>query len=201
VRATVVILTKLPGHLPVKSRLIPLLGKQGAIEFHLDSLRRTIELARRFDAEPTVATSPFDADPAAALPHMPPCRLMPIAGENGGICLENALALAEAGAPLIALGADAPDLPASRIEKALDMLRWFDAAMVPTRDGGFSCLALREPVTGLAGGFDYGGSDAYESLCLWLDRKGLTVAQLDPWDDIDTPEDYEDYLARSTSDD
>ena len=126
-RATVVILTKLPGHMPVKSRLVPLLGERGAIEFHLESLRRTIELARHFDPEPTVATSPFDADPAAALPDMPPCRMMPVAGEDGAVCLENALALAGAGEPLIALGADAPDLPASRIEKALDMLRWFDA--------------------------------------------------------------------------
>jgi hypothetical protein len=27
------------------------------------------------------------------------------------------------------------------------------------------------------------------------DRRGLTVARLDPWDDIDTPDDYRAYRA------
>jgi len=196
VRATVVILAKLPGHLPVKSRLHPLLGEQGAIDFHLEALRDTIAMAGRFDDEPTVATSPFHADPEAALPGMPPCRMMPVAGENGSACLENALALAHDGKPLVALGADAPDLPPERIEKGLDLLKWFDAAVVPTSDGGFSCLVLREPAPGLAEAFEYGGGGAYLDLCRWLERRGVPVAQLDPWDDVDTPEDYARYRAR-----
>ena len=199
-RATVVILTKLPGHLPVKTRLAPLLGERGAIEFHLEALRRTIELARRFDDRPTLATSPFDADPAAALPGMPDCRLAPVVGGDGAACLENALAAAHAGLPLVALGADAPDLPPERIEKALALLRRYDAAMVPTRDGGFSCLALRAPAPGLAEGFGYGDADAFASLCRWFDRRGLSVAELEPWDDVDTPADYEAYVRRSTFD-
>jgi glycosyltransferase A (GT-A) superfamily protein (DUF2064 family) len=197
VRATVVILTKLPGHMPVKSRLTPLLGEQGAIGFHLQALRDTLVLALRFDEEPMLATSPFDADPHPVLPDMPRCRMMPVAGEDGATCLENALALAHEGKPLVALGADAPDLPAQRIEKALDMLRRFDVAIVPTSDGGFSCLVTKEPLEGLAGAFEYGADGAYRSLCLWLDRRGLSTAQLDPWDDVDTPEDYEAYQARS----
>lgn len=195
-RATVVILTKLPGHLPVKTRLQPLLGEQGAIDFHLEALRDTLVLALRYDEQPTIATSPFDADPHAALPDMPRCRMMPVAGEDGATCLENALALTNDGKPLIALGADAPDLPAARIDKALDMLRWFEVVVVPTSDGGFSCLVTKEPLTGLAGAFEYGGDDAFKTLCLWLDRRGYSTGQLDPWDDIDTPEDYHAYRAR-----
>ena len=193
-QATVVILTKLPGHLPVKTRLQPLLGEQGAIDFHLQALRETIELARRFDERPTLATSPFDVEPAAALPDMPPCRMVPVEGDDGAICLENALAAADEGKPLIALGADAPDLPVTHLEKGLDLLRWFEAALAPTDDGGFSCLLLKRPVPGLAEGFTYGGDGAFASLCMWFDRRGISVAQLDRWNDIDTPQDYERYL-------
>ncbi|MEM8882860.1 MAG: DUF2064 domain-containing protein [Planctomycetota bacterium] len=195
-RATVVILTKLPGHLPVKTRLQPLLGEQGAIDFHLQALRETIELAHAFDEEPVVATSPVDADPAAALGALPRARLMPIEGDDGAVCLENALAAVHADRPLVALGADAPDLPKGRIEQGLDLLKWFDAVMAPTRDGGFSCLILREPIPGLAEGFTYGDDGAFASLVKWLDRRGRSVGQLDPWNDIDTPEDYKAYLAR-----
>ena len=64
---------------------------------------------------------------------------------------------------------------------------------VPTSDGGFSCLVLREPIAGLAHGFQYGGTAALESLQAWMESKGLKVRLLEPWDDVDTPEQYRAY--------
>ena len=46
-RARVVILTKLPGHMPIKTRLHGLLGRAGAEEFYLDCLARTIVTATK----------------------------------------------------------------------------------------------------------------------------------------------------------
>jgi len=200
VRATVVVLTKLPGHLPVKTRLVPLLGEAGAVEFHRSALRRTVELARRFDPEPTIATSPFDVDPATILQGYEDCRLMPVEGADGATCLEHALDLADEGLPLVALGADAPDLPAVRIEQGLASLDRCEAAVVPTSDGGFSCLVLRTPAQGLATAFGYGADDACTALCRWFERRGDTIALLEPWDDVDTPEQYLDYVRRLTLD-
>lgn len=199
-RATVVILTKLPGYLPIKTRLHPLLGEHGAIEFHREALALTITMAQRFDEEPLLATSPFDADPKAALPDLPRSKFLPVRGEDGATCLENALALAFAGRPLVALGADSPDLPPERIEQALELMDKCDAVFVPTSDGGFSCLVIREPIQGLAKGFEYGGTTALTSLQAWLGSKGRTVRLLDPWEDIDTPEQYRSYRAVRGSD-
>lgn len=57
---------------------------------------------------------------------------------------------------VIALGADAPTLPASRLEELRQALVEADAAFVPARDGGFVALALRccpaEAFTGVAWG-------------------------------------------------
>jgi len=195
-RATVVILTKLPGRLPVKTRLVPRLGERGAIEFYLEMLRATVELAREFTPRPILACSPPDADPAAALPGIAGCDLRPVQGSDGAECLENALLHADCGLPLLALGGDAPDLPRSRLEQAVALLRKRDAVLVPTGDGGFSCLGLKRPVAGLAGGFRYGGCDALDSLRAFFAARGLTVGLLDPWPDIDTPADYEAYRAR-----
>jgi len=191
VRATVVILTKLPGHLPVMTRLRPVLGEQRATDFYRECLEKTIALARSLeDAEVVVAYSPADARP----PH-PLYR--PVRGADGAQCLENALRDAYVGAPLIALGGDAPDLPRDRIEEVIAALDEHDAAFVPTGDGGFSCLGLRSPVDGLRRGFLYGGEASLASLRGWLTERGLSCVETEPWPDIDTPEDYAAYRARS----
>jgi glycosyltransferase A (GT-A) superfamily protein (DUF2064 family) len=199
VHATVVILTKLPGYLPIKTRLHGLLGKRGAESFYLESLARTIRIAHAFCDQPLLATSPERVDPQTVLKGLPRCRMSPVADDNGAVCLEHALALAPAGLPVVALGGDAPDLPPGRIRAALDALRKIDVAFVPTPDGGFSCMALREPVAGLAEGFSYGEADALASLEQWLRARGLRVARLEPWPDVDTPEDYEAFRKRDAS--
>lgn len=195
---TVVILTKLPGHLPVKTRLVPAVGEAGARALYLEMLRETVALARCLTPRPIVAYSPPDAAPE--LPGVDGCDLRPVFGEDGAACLENALADAyEEGSPLLALGGDAPDLPLERLEQVATAIAEdeADAVLVPTHDGGFSCLGLRRPVPGLARGFRYGSSDALAGLRTFLDEQGLVTQVLEPWPDIDTPEDLEDYRNRS----
>jgi len=196
-QATVVVLTKLPDHLPVKTRLWPVLGEEGARRLYLEMLRETLVRARRVDPVPTVAYSPPDVDPGLDLGE---CRFLPVAGEDGAQCLENALAASFCGRPLVVLGGDAPDLPDDRIDGVVAGLSGGrDAVFVPTGDGGFSCLGLRRPVAGLASGFRYGGDDALASLEAFLTDRGLSVARLEGWPDVDTPADLDAYIARKRS--
>jgi len=188
-RATVLILTKLPGSLPVKQRLVPALGEAGASEIYVEMLRRTVALASTVVDRPLLAYSPPDADPVAALPGVEGCRLRPVQGSDGATCLENALLDAYEGMPLLALGGDAPDLPVGRLEQAIAALQRCDAVFVPSGDGGFSLLGLRSPVPGLAGGLRYGSRDALDGLRAFLEASGKRVELLEPWPDVDTPED------------
>ncbi|MDH3591794.1 MAG: DUF2064 domain-containing protein, partial [Planctomycetota bacterium] len=137
--ATVVVLTKLPEFLPVKTRLVPLLGEAAARAFYEECLRETIALARSFSGSVRIAYSPAHAEP-------PGPDYVPVAGDDGATCLERALHDAYEGQPLVALGGDAPDLPRARLEEAVAELARCDAVLVPTGDGGFSCLALNEPL-------------------------------------------------------
>lgn len=205
VRATVAILTKLPGHLPVKTRLIPTLGEAGARDVYIEMLRRTVRVARTVVDRPLLAYSPPDADPWGALPGFADCRMQSVHGDDGATCLESALVEAYEDLPLLALGGDAPDLPPERLEQALTTLRRCDAVFVPTGDGGFSLLGLREPVPGLARSFRYGGEDSLEKVRAFLEAAGKRVALLEPWPDVDTPEDLaawrrRDALSRTASD-
>jgi hypothetical protein len=197
VRATVIVLSKVPGAAPVKTRLVPALGEAGARALFVEMMRATLDLARRFDPLPTVAFSPPDADPARGLPGLGPCRFEPTRGADGARCLEDALQRAFRGTPLVALGGDAPDLPVERVEAALAALSHRGAALVPTGDGGFSCLALARPVPGLAAGFRYGAADAFSSLTAFLADRGLRPVTLESWPDVDTPEDLEAWRRRA----
>jgi glycosyltransferase A (GT-A) superfamily protein (DUF2064 family) len=196
VRATVVILTKLPGLLPVKTRLWPVLGEAGARDLYVSMVRDTVAVARTLAPRPVLAYSPPGGDPGAALPGVAVCRLLPVKAEGGAACLEEALLGAYEGRHLVALGGDAPDLPPERLFEVAGALSRHDAAFVPTGDGGFSCLGLRRPVVGLSGAFRYGSGDAMASLEAFLEARGLSSTRLAPWPDVDTPEDLAAYLAR-----
>jgi glycosyltransferase A (GT-A) superfamily protein (DUF2064 family) len=193
--ATVVILTKLPGHLPVKTRLVPALGEKGARDLYVEMLRATLQLA----PAAILAYSPPDADPRLALPELADLaehRFHPVAGNDGAACLENAFADLYRGRPLVALGGDAPDLPRAHLDAAVAALHEHDAAFVPTPDGGFSCLAVRSPIAGLARGFTYGEGDALARLRAFLEARQLEVVCLAPWPDVDTPADLAAYRQR-----
>ncbi len=197
--ATVLVLTKLPGLLPVKTRLWPRLGRRGAERVYRAMLRASLDLARTLSPEPIVAFSPPDADAGSILGDVGRARYMGVAGASGSQCLERAIEGAWSGGPLVVLGGDAPDLPVERLEQGLAALATSHAAIVPSGDGGFSALVLREPVPGLASGFVFGEGDACASLRAWLAVSGRRIAMLAPWPDVDTPADLAALVARLQS--
>ncbi len=194
--ATVVVLTKLPGLLPVKTRLWPVLGEAGARDLYVEMVRDTIEVARTLDPWPVVAYSPPDGDPRKALPGVSDCEFLSLRAVGGAACLEEALAGSYAAMPLVALGGDAPDLPAERLREVAASLERRDAALVPSGDGGFSCLGLKRPVAGLRGAFRYGGDDALAAIERFLAARGLSAVRLEPWPDVDSPDDLAAYRKR-----
>lgn len=194
--ATVVVLTKLPGLLPVKTRLWPVLGEALARDLYVEMVRDTLEVARTLDPWPVVAYSPPDGDPRKALPGVSDCEFLPLRGVGGAACLEEALAGSYAAMPLVALGGDAPDLPAERLREVVASLERRDAALVPTGDGGFSCLGLSRPVPGLGAAFRYGGDDALAAVEAFLVARAMSVTRLEPWPDVDSPDDLAAYRKR-----
>lgn len=196
-RASAVLLVKVPPALPVKTRLARELGEARARELHLEMLRETLGRARAIDAEPTLAFSPPDADAERELGTLGACRRLALRAEGGAACLEEALARSFDGRPLVALGADSPDLPLALLFEAVRAAERGDAALVPTPDGGFACLALPRPVPGLAGAFAFGARDACGAIERHLAARGLRVVRLAPWPDVDTVLDLRAWWERS----
>ncbi len=100
--------------------------------------------------------------------------------------LRRALSESEFG---VALGADSPGLPLRLLEQARDAMREADAAIGPCEDGGFYLLALRQCPAGLLDGITWSAASTFQQVVSRLRDAGLRVSVLDPWFDVDRPED------------
>ncbi|HSM12726.1 MAG TPA: DUF2064 domain-containing protein, partial [Thermoanaerobaculia bacterium] len=121
-------------------------------------------------------------------------------GRDLGERLERALVEASGEADVVAiLGSDHPDLPAERVEQALEAVeRGADLALGPTPDGGYYLIAARPErwPRGLLDGVAWSTSRTLETTLRKARAAGLRVALLAPHEDVDTPDDLERLAAR-----
>ncbi len=97
-------------------------------------------------------------------------------------------ALEQCGAA-IAIGADAPALPLRLLEAARLALREHDAVIGPADDGGFYLLALRRCPSKLLDGLPWSAPETCARTLARLRERGFRTAVLEPWFDVDRPED------------
>jgi len=125
-------------------------------------------------------------------PLLPPgVRLMAQVGANLGERMYSAAGrlFAEDPGPLLILGTDAPTLPPSRLREATEALDACEVSIVPSRDGGYVLLGLRrlfgEPFSGIT----WSTEVVFRQTLQRVREAGISVRVLEPWYDVDTPED------------
>lgn len=192
------------GEVPVKTRLAPHLGAEGARGLGrallADALAGAARAARGLEATLWVACAPDRPSPELqALARGQGARLVGQGGGGLGSRLARVLEEQPAAARL-ALGADVPDLPRGRLELALAAVEGgTPAALGPARDGGYHLLALG-PRVGV--GFlrdptiDWGGPGALAGTIAALARQAARPALLADWPDVDEPADLAALRAR-----
>jgi rSAM/selenodomain-associated transferase 1 len=180
----------------VKTRLTPPLTAGEAAELYRcmleDILAKTAGLAgvdRHIFYEP---------DPEAAAYFARLARPIPAAPQRGvdlGERMANAFAdLFAAGYGEIAIiGTDLPDLPITYIVESFLRLaeEGIDAVYGPSRDGGYYLLALRELHGDLFRDIIWSSETVLEKSLERGERRGLGMALLPLWHDVDTAEDLE----------
>ena len=174
-----------PGN--AKTRLVPAVGAHGAAALAEAFLRDTwMTVASLPWARPVIAsTAPFRPSGLGGLPEI----WLQSEGDLG-VRLERMFrrALSESDFAF-ALGADSPGLPPRILEQARDAMREADAVIGPCEDGGFYLLGLQQCPAGLLAEIRWSESDTFEQVSARLQQAGLRVSILDPWFDVDRPED------------
>lgn len=140
----IVIFAKAPVPGLAKTRLIPVLGAEGAAALAARMLARTVEQAvAAGPGEPELCTTPHPDAPEWQ-PFLPSgVRLADQGrGDLGERLARAACRVIAAGEAVLLIGTDCPELDAARFREAVARLRYHDAVIYPATDGGYVLLGL-----------------------------------------------------------
>ncbi len=189
----VTIMAKAPRAGEVKTRLCPPLSLADAAELYRRFLLDKIEQVRSLGtASPVIAYTPAEAraffeEVAAGF------VLVRQRGPDLGDRLANTLGelLGRGHLGALAIDSDTPTLPLRYLEQALDLVATpeVDVVLGPTEDGGYYLIGLRTLYPELFQAMTWSTSHVLPETLRRAEAKGLRVACLPPWYDIDTPDD------------
>jgi uncharacterized protein len=174
----------------VKTRLIPIVGANGAAALAEAFFRDTWNGVESLSwALPVVATT--DVIDSNIIPRTE-TRVWLQGGGALDARIERILRRALRKTPFaIALGADSPGIPRQFLNRAHEALQSADAVLGPCEDGGFYLLGVRQCPSGMLSGIPWSESTTFARTLDRLKELGLKSTILDPWYDIDRPEDLD----------
>jgi rSAM/selenodomain-associated transferase 1 len=191
----VIVFARAPVPGTVKTRLVPLLGAEGAAALHARLVKHALAGAR----EAALGRVELHGTPGTDDPFFRFC-----AGHYGVAVVEQAggdlgarmLAAFERGlaacARVLLVGSDCPALTARCLRQADRALReGADAVLVPCEDGGYALIGLRRVDARLFEGIAWGASTVAADTRTRLAALGWQWRELETLWDVDRPQDYE----------
>lgn len=191
----------LPGY--AKTRLIPLLGADGAARLAATLIARTLALAEAVRPRAlTLWCAPSAGHPyfrALAAGRSPP-RLCTQTGADLGARMHAAFTDELARGPTLLIGTDCPALTAGHLHAAADALLGTvaapaaDAVFLPAEDGGYVLVGLHDPQPRLFEDLPWSTPALMDATRARLRQAGLRGAEPATLWDLDRPADYRRWL-------
>jgi rSAM/selenodomain-associated transferase 1 len=189
------VFTRTPRAGQVKTRLIPLLGAQGAADFHdrlIHHCLQTVTHAALCPVELWCAPSSNDAFFQACRERYGVDLYDQAQGELGERmhdALASVLARAESA---VLIGTDIPSLEAADLDAALQALQQGkDAVLGPARDGGYYLIGMKHANLRLFERVTWGTSTVFQETVSRLRQFDMDWLRLREQADVDTPDDYQ----------
>jgi rSAM/selenodomain-associated transferase 1 len=184
-----------------KTRLIPLLGKQGAARLQAELIRHTLGTCYAADAGPVELWCTPDTEH----PFFQQCRLEygvklhgQCGGELGGRMYSALKSALRRGRTAVLLGTDIPGLTSGDLHGATRALSTgADAVIAPAHDGGYVLIGLTRVRSGLFRGIEWGTDRVLAQTRRRLQEFHYRWQELPTQRDIDRPEDWLGLLAKS----
>jgi rSAM/selenodomain-associated transferase 1 len=178
-----------------KTRLIPLLGTEGAAALQRHLIARTLSTACAVPAARVTlwvagdTAHPYVAAVAARFGVAVAAQVGTDLGARMGHAFE------AAGAPLVLIGTDCPQLAVEDLAAAAAALAGNDVVIQPASDGGYVLIGLTRPQPALFESIDWGGPQVLQQTQARIAALGLRCALRPVLDDLDTPTDFQRALA------
>lgn len=198
-RERLVLLTRYPEPGVTKTRLIPVLGKDGAADLQRRMTRHIVGVAQRASAHRLLEFEIRYAGGGKSLMRrwLGPGLLLRYQGPGDlGERIARALLDAfDADVQRVAvIGSDSPELTAETIQNAFEMLLKRDLVLGPANDGGYYLIGMnsgipRSVIPRLFQGIEWGTGEVLERTILIAEQHKLSLGKLDALDDVDRIED------------
>lgn len=194
-----IVFSRKPSPGSVKTRLIPLLGAEGAAALHVRLIERTLATARASAIGRTElhcapdCNDPFFSDCARRYGVALASQVTGDLGARMGFALEQALASSR---HAILIGTDCAVLTARHLHEARQALEaGLDAVLVPAEDGGYALIGLNRCDRRLFTDIAWGGETVMNQTRIRLSELGWRWRELQTLWDVDRPADYRRLLA------
>ena len=189
-KRALIVFAKEPVPGKVKTRMRPVLTAQQSAELAVALILDTAEMMRRVqEVARVVAYAPSDARTASQDLVGSDFEYWPQPDGDLGKRMAEVFdrAFDEGYEQAVIVGADSPSLPAEWVQQAYDGLNTSDLALGPTYDGGYYLIGLRRPRPSLFEGIEWSTTEVLPRTLDIVEREGLKLHLLPPWNDLDTP--------------
>jgi uncharacterized protein len=193
-----ILFTRYPEVARVKTRLIPILGAEGACALHRTLAEHTIQQIDQLTAFQPLSFEVRYAggNPALMRKWLGGAREFSPQGPGRlGLRMKHAFDQAfQAGFNRVVLiGSDIPGLNAKILKEAFSALQFHDLVLGPARDGGYYLIGMTRLFPFLFEGLPWGTPLVFKKTLGIAREAGLTLFLVDQLDDIDRPEDLTVY--------
>ncbi|MFE1743968.1 TIGR04282 family arsenosugar biosynthesis glycosyltransferase [Coleofasciculus sp. H7-2] len=199
-RECLIVFTRYPEPGKAKTRLIPVLGENGAANLHRQMTEHTLLQARELQSDRATRVEVyFTGGNQHLMQDWLGTDIIYQPQDEGDLgqrmksAFQTAFAAGMEGVAIV--GTDCPGLDAKIMAQAFEQLNGHDLVLGPATDGGYYLIGLRRVIPELFAGINWGTSEVREKTVAIAISLGLAVAYLPSLADVDRPED----LAKVTS--
>jgi rSAM/selenodomain-associated transferase 1 len=191
----IIIFTRFPEPGSTKTRLIPVLGPEGACRLHCEMTENIVAQVQKANKNyPLMMEIHFSGGSPEQMAGWLGRDFVYVIQEKGdlGTRMERAFqkAFRQGWKRVVLIGSDLPDLTPAIIQESLERLTDHDLVLGPAWDGGYYLIGMKASRPGLFGNSIFWGTkEVLKNTLLKANQLGLKTALLPRLRDVDRPED------------
>jgi rSAM/selenodomain-associated transferase 1 len=179
-----------------KTRLIPALGAEGALQAHQELVERALERLRLMPGTVVRLAISEPSEIAESWAERFSLPLVTQRGDDLGRRMYQALrdALDDGFERAVLVGTDCPTIDRDYVEAGFERLSTSDLVIGPAQDGGYGLIGGTRVVPELFEAIDWGTERVLAQTRAAANRCGFELEELETIWDVDTPADWQRYL-------